>query len=194
MIKQLSQLFIYHTICWAVRFQFTDLFCDDWENIYILCLIIIKSEVWTITHCLGWGHETMMCAVCLSIFLWMCDMAELLRGAFVPWWYLPRIWPSVTAVQHYYHARYPTEDWHICFHWYSFPSKCVWKACFPILLAQGEIPASEYMYPLRCPPPPPPPPPPPHKKKKSKRGWPGSPLQPSEGAFQLTHVSACIIG
>ena len=28
------------------------------ERIYILCLIIIiKSEVWTITHCLGLGHE-----------------------------------------------------------------------------------------------------------------------------------------
>ena len=41
------------------------------ERIYILCLIIItKSEVWTITHCLGLGHETMVCAVCLSIFLW----------------------------------------------------------------------------------------------------------------------------
>ena len=46
--------------------------CDDWENIYtmyILCLIIIiKSEVWTMTHCLGLGHETMVSAVCLSIF------------------------------------------------------------------------------------------------------------------------------
>ena len=42
------------------------------ERIYILCLIIIiKSEVWTITHCLGLGHETMVCAVCLSIFLFM---------------------------------------------------------------------------------------------------------------------------
>ena len=39
------------------------------EGIYMLCLlIIIKSEVWTITHCLGLGHETMVC-VCLSIFL-----------------------------------------------------------------------------------------------------------------------------
>ena len=39
-------------------------------RIYILCLIIIiKSEIWTITHCLGLGHETMVCAVCLSIFL-----------------------------------------------------------------------------------------------------------------------------
>ena len=37
--------------------------------IYILCLIIIKSEIWTITHYLGSGHKTMVCAVCLSIFL-----------------------------------------------------------------------------------------------------------------------------
>ena len=32
-------------------------------------IIIIKSEVWPIRHCLGLGHETMVCAVCLSIFL-----------------------------------------------------------------------------------------------------------------------------
>ena len=39
------------------------------EIIYILCfIIIIKSEVWTITHCLGLGHETMVSTVCLSIF------------------------------------------------------------------------------------------------------------------------------
>ena len=42
------------------------------ERIYILCLIIIiKSKVWTITHCLGLGHETVLCAVCLSIFLFL---------------------------------------------------------------------------------------------------------------------------
>ena len=86
------------------------------EIIYILSLIIIiKSEVWTITHCLGLGHETMVCSVCISIFLWICDMAGLRRGAFVSWWYLPRIWPSVTDMQHYYHARYPTDDWHLAY-------------------------------------------------------------------------------
>ena len=38
-------------------------------RIYIFCLIISsKSEVWTITHCLGLGNETMVSAVCLSIF------------------------------------------------------------------------------------------------------------------------------
>ena len=41
------------------------------ERIYILCLIIIIDlEVWTITYCLGFGHETMVCAVCLSISYW----------------------------------------------------------------------------------------------------------------------------
>ena len=39
-----------------------------WE--YTLCvIIIIKWEGWTIIHWLGLGHETMVCTVCLSIFL-----------------------------------------------------------------------------------------------------------------------------
>ena len=39
-------------------------------RIHILYLIIIiKSEVWPICHCLRLGHETMTCAVCLSILL-----------------------------------------------------------------------------------------------------------------------------
>ena len=61
---------IHYTIRGAVCFQFTH-FHVMIERIYILCLIIIiKSEVWTITHCLGLGHETMVCAVCLFVFLW----------------------------------------------------------------------------------------------------------------------------
>ena len=101
-------------------------------SIYILCLIIIiKSDVWTITHCLWLGHETMVCAVYLSIFLWICDMAGWLRGTFVSCWYLPRIWPSVTDMQHYYQTSYPTDDWHLAYQFslVYFPSKCAWKAC-----------------------------------------------------------------
>ena len=42
-----------------------------WLREYTLCLIIIiKSEIWTNIYCLGLGHETVVCAVCLSIFLW----------------------------------------------------------------------------------------------------------------------------
>ena len=57
----------------------------------------------------------MVSAVYLSGFLWICDMAALLRGTFVSWWYLPRIWPFVTDMQYYYHARYPTADWHLAY-------------------------------------------------------------------------------
>ena len=49
------------------------------EIIYLLCLIvIIKSEVWTIAHCLGLGHETMVSAVCLFIllFIWTISRNE----------------------------------------------------------------------------------------------------------------------
>ena len=34
-------------------------------------IIIIKAEGWHICHCLGLGHETMVCSVCLSIFLFL---------------------------------------------------------------------------------------------------------------------------
>ena len=38
--------------------------------VHILCLIIIiKLKVWTNIHCLGLGHEIMVCAVCLSILI-----------------------------------------------------------------------------------------------------------------------------
>ena len=60
---------IHYTICGAVCFQFTHSLVTI-RRIYILCLIIIKSEVWTITHCLGLGRETMVCAVCHFVFLW----------------------------------------------------------------------------------------------------------------------------
>ena len=31
----------------------------------------------------------------------------------------------------------------MCFHYHIFPRKCAWKACYPILFAQGEIPRVE---------------------------------------------------
>ena len=49
------------------------------ERMHILCLIIIiKSEVWTLTHCLGLGHEAMVCAVCLSIFFHMIFQTKMI--------------------------------------------------------------------------------------------------------------------
>ena len=63
-----SQLSIKHYIGLCVSVHPSPLW---WLRWYTLCLIIIiKSEVWTIIHWLGLGHETMVCAVCLSIFSW----------------------------------------------------------------------------------------------------------------------------
>ena len=40
-------------------------------GIRVICFInIIKSEVWTVCHCLGLSNETMVCTVCLSMFLY----------------------------------------------------------------------------------------------------------------------------
>ena len=125
---------------------------------------------------------------CMFLYiLIICDMAGLLRRTFVSWWYLPRIWSSVTDMQHYYHTRYPTDDWHLAymFSLVYFSVEVCLVGMFPILFAHGEIPASRSMYPSRCLPP--------QEKTKSK-GSPGSLLEPSEGAFEQTHWSACIIG
>ena len=169
-------------------FQFT-YFLVMIERIYILCLIIIiKPEVWTITHCLGLGHETMVCAVCIFVFLWICDMAGLLRGTFVSWWYLPRIWPSVTDMQHYYHARYPTDDWHLAymFSLVYFSVKVCLVGVFPHSVSTRWDPRVRVYAPLTLASPL-------TRKQNSNRGDPAL-FDPSEGAFELTYGSACIIG
>ena len=76
---------------------------------YVLAvIIIINSQVWPIFHCLGLGHETMVCAVCLDVFLWIGDMAGLLRGTLVSWKFLPRIWaPSQYKDRLIYVWRFP---------------------------------------------------------------------------------------
>ena len=48
---------IHYSIYGAVCFQFTKFPRDGWENILLCLIVIIKSEVWTIIHCLGLGHE-----------------------------------------------------------------------------------------------------------------------------------------
>ena len=145
-------------------------------RIYIPCLIIIiKSEVWTITHCLGLGHETMVCAVCLFIFLWICDMVGSLRGTFVSWWYLPRIWPSVTDMQIYCHARYPTGDWHLAYLFLLvyFSVKLCLEGVFPHSVSTRRDPCVRVYVPFTLAPP--------REKTKSNRGDPALHLHHARG-------------
>ena len=67
---------VYPFLLWWLR---------EYIYIYILCLIIIiETEVWTITHCLGLGHETMVSAVCLSIFL--CNWLTTIKNQWFQNW------------------------------------------------------------------------------------------------------------
>ena len=60
---------ICHAIHGAVRIQLTHFSYDDLRIRVLYFIIIIKSEVWPVCHCLGLGHETVVCAVCRFIFL-----------------------------------------------------------------------------------------------------------------------------
>ena len=81
-------LVIHYSTYGAVCFQFTRCPCDGWENILLCLIIIIKSEVWTIIHCLGslqwyalyvslysyivklFGNMSVFNFVCLNVKLW----------------------------------------------------------------------------------------------------------------------------
>ena len=182
-------LVIHYSIYGAVCFQLTQFRRDGWENMLLCPIVIIKSEVWTTIHCLELGHETMVCAVCLFIFLWSCDMAGLRRGTFASWWYLPRIWPLVTDMQHYYHARYPTDDWHLAcmFSLVYFSVLVCLVGVFPHSISMWSDPCFRACVPSWTGVSP-------HEKTISYKGWPSSPLEPSEGVFELMHGSTCIIG
>ena len=61
-------IFIIFTIWGCVSSAYPILLWWSRECVLYL-IIIIKPEVWIINHCLGLGHETMVCAVCLTMFL-----------------------------------------------------------------------------------------------------------------------------
>ena len=95
-------------------------------NSYINVQVI---HLYTCNLCflLGLGHETVVSTVCRSIILWICYMTGLLRVTFMSWWYFPRI---CLDMQHYYHARYPTDDWHLAYVFIGiFFRRCVSGRC-----------------------------------------------------------------
>ena len=63
----------------CVSSAYTFLLWWSWECVLYL-IIIIKPEAWIINHCLELGHETMVCAVCLTMFLWKSFLHFWLSG------------------------------------------------------------------------------------------------------------------
>ena len=88
------------------------------------------------------------------------------------------IWPSVTDMQHFYHARYPTDDWLIAyiFSLVYFSVEVCLEGMFPHSFSTKRDPCVRVYSPLTLASPL-------TKKTKSNRGWPSSPLEPSEGVF-----------
>ena len=114
------------------------------EYIYIY-FVLLSSSIGSMNyypHCLGLGHETMECAsFCILMNLWYVWIASWDIHVLV-------IFAPNLALCHwhadYYHARYPTDDWHLAYMfslvYFSVEGSLV--GVFPILLAQGEIPAA----------------------------------------------------
>ena len=73
--------------------------------------LIIKSEVWPVCHRLGVGYETMVCAVCISIFLWINDGIQY----FVCIVIVPFSWTAVEVhfnkQRHIYKGMFCRNDW-----------------------------------------------------------------------------------
>ena len=90
--------------------------------------------------------------------------------------------------QHYYHASYPTDDWHLAYMfllvYFSF-EVCL-EGVFPHSVRTSRDPCGRVFAP-------PPPPPPLHEKTKSNRG---DQLHQARVHLkcEMTHRSACIIG
>ena len=101
-------------------------------------------------------------------------------------WMKIRMWKIY--MQHYYHARYPTDDWHLA-HMFSlvyFSVEVCLVGMFPHYVSTRRDPCVKVDAPLTLASP--------LTRKKSNRGWPGFLLYPSEGAFELTYGSVCFIG
>ena len=68
---------------WLCVHQLTDFSFDDCDNI---CTWYYhhhhQTEIFIINHLIGFGHETMVYAVCLAMFFWC-----LLKKTHIVWWY-----------------------------------------------------------------------------------------------------------
>ena len=77
-----------------------------WECVLYL-IIIIKSEVCIVNHCLGLGHETMVCAACLTMFLSILAQIGRFRTVtpvWIHWWIemMHKAWWSVEELPYYF--------------------------------------------------------------------------------------------
>ena len=158
---------IHYTICGAVCFQFTHFPCGDWDNIYTLFYYhhqIGSMNYYPLFRVRSWNNGARCMSLYILMNLWYGRIAS---WAFVSWWYLPRIWPSVTDMQHYYHARYPADDWHLAymFSLVYFSIEVCLEGVFPHFVSTRRDSCARVYAPLTLAPPPPP-----SRKKQNRTG------------------------
>ena len=65
---------IRHAMYRAVCVQLTHIIAMIVKMRVLYVIIIIKSEVWIISHCLWWGHESTVFAICLAIWKYISSV------------------------------------------------------------------------------------------------------------------------
>ena len=121
---------------------------------------------------------------CMSSFLlWICDMAGLLLGTFVSWWYLPLIWSSVTGMPHYYHARHQTDDWQpaYIFSLVYLPVEVCLVGVFHHSVSTRQDPCVRVQAPLTL-----------ASPSRNRTGVTRLSTWAKRGTFELTHGSVCL--
>ena len=108
---------IHYTLCGAVCFQFTHFPCDNWDNIYNLVIIIIKSKVWTyypLFRVRSWNN----CVRCMSFYilivkigyvclsygngiLWFCKVTLPSPPDIGEIWFMHTVWPYCNKVEQF---------------------------------------------------------------------------------------------
>ena len=119
--------FTSHSQGWRLRIQAMRLL---YKYIFVFSLpipLVIIERIYTLScyhHQIGsmnchplfgvrsWNNGVRFMSLFILMNLWYGQIAW--RDNRV-WWYLPRSWPSVTDMQHYYHASYRTDDWHLAY-------------------------------------------------------------------------------
>ena len=95
-ILSLIHYIIHYTICGTVCFQFTHSPCDDWEKIYTLSYFHHQIGSMNYYPLFRVSHETMVCAVCLSIFL--LENGVILQSSMENWSWLKCMMTSSNGI------------------------------------------------------------------------------------------------
>ena len=119
-------------------------------------IIIIRSEIGFISHCLGLGHETKVCALCLSvfyithIFTWTCENTY----SVVLYKHRESRFYRVSLCKTFSYLRSETEMsfWRNCRHWQHRSCQSLYQVSSCDRSTNTEISSFWWMtFPFQCP-------------------------------------------